>query len=582
MKNFIKAIKIAKIDRKLLIYIILITLITVAVSSSLPLIQKKIFDIVEIQVRSGTNSVENTGFFNLIIIYAIICLFETIFNVIKGYLSEKWRVSSRNMMITQSFSHLNELSLNFFESNSTGKIKERVDKGVNDTLNVINGITIDILPQILYVLVAIYFLFSIHIVFGLIVLALLPIYIFIAIKYIKPLNTKQRRIRKLEEKASGVITESIVSIQTIKSFSAEERQLRKFVKLIEKILIKALERGKLRISMRFLQSNVIDIATVSVLGLGAYWTITGQISLGSLAMASSFASRAFGPISYIANTYDNIQRDSVSIELLSEFLNEKPKIADCVSPKSINDAKGNIELKNIRFGYNEKEVINDISLTIKQGQTVAFVGKSGSGKSTLTKLLLRFYDPKSGEILLDGINIKNIKKESLRNNIAVVIQDSQLFNDTVNMNIRFGKPRATNKEITEAAKIANANEFINALPKGYNTIVGERGVKLSGGEKQRINIARAILKNPSVLVFDEATSSLDSESEQLIQEALWKLIEGRTTIVIAHRLSTVMKADLIVVMDKGKIIESGTHDDLLKRQGIYNKLFEIQSGGYLK
>ena len=582
MKNFIKAIKIAKIDRKLLIYIILITLIAVAVSSSLPLIQKKIFDIVEIQVKSGTNSVKNTGFFNLIIIYAIICLFETIFNVIKGYLSEKWRVSSRNMMITQSFGHLNDLSLNFFESNSTGKIKERVDKGVNDTLNVINGISIEILPQILYMLVAIYFLFSINLFFGLIVVILVPIYILIAIKFIQPLNTKQRKIRKLEEKASGVITESIVSIQTIKSFSAEERQLKKFARLIEKILSRVLERGKIRLSMRFLQGNIIDIATVSIMALGAYWTITGKISLGSLIMARSFSYNAFGPISYIANTYDNIQRDSVSIELLSEFLNEKPKINDSVNAMNIANAKGNIELKNIRFGYSEKEVINNISLTIKQGQTVAFVGKSGSGKSTLTKLLLRFYDPKSGEILLDGINIKNIKKESLRNNIAVVIQDSQLFNDTVNMNIRFGKPRATNKEIIEAAKIANANEFINALPKGYNTIVGERGVKLSGGEKQRINIARAILKNPSVLVFDEATSSLDSESEQLIQEALWKLIEGRTTIIIAHRLSTVMKADLIVVMDKGKIIESGTHDDLLKRQGIYNKLFEIQSGGYLK
>ena len=244
--------------------------------------------------------------------------------------------------------------------------------------------------------------------------------------------------------------------------------------------------------------------------------------------------------------------------------------------------RGNISFKNVTFSYRERDVIKDLSLDVPAGKVLAIVGKSGSGKTTLVKLLSRFYDPQGGDITVDGVSVCDVTQKSLREGIGVVLQDSILFNDTVANNIAYSRPSASKKDIFAAAKMANADEFIARLPEGYDTLVGERGVKLSGGEQQRINIARAILKNPPILVLDEATSSLDSESEMLIQEALWRLIKGKTTIIIAHRLSTVMKADMIVVMEKGKISEMGTHDDLVKEKGIYAKLFEIQSGGYLK
>jgi ABC-type multidrug transport system fused ATPase/permease subunit len=279
-----------------------------------------------------------------------------------------------------------------------------------------------------------------------------------------------------------------------------------------------------------------------------------------------------------------MQKNLRSVKRTFEILDTLPEITDAAKARNLNVSKGEITIKNLSFGYDGAEniILNKLSLTIPNNKSVAFVGKSGVGKSTIIKLLLRFYDPNKGDISIDGQNIKSITQKSLRESIGVVMQDSSLFNDTALNNISYGNKRVKKEGVIRAAKMANAHEFIMKLPQGYDTIVGERGVKLSGGEQQRINIARAILKNPPILILDEATSSLDSESEKLIQDALCRLIRGRTTIIIAHRLSTVMRADLIVVLDKGKISEMDTHNELLKKKGIYSKLFNIQSGGYLK
>ena len=264
-------------------------------------------------------------------------------------------------------------------------------------------------------------------------------------------------------------------------------------------------------------------------------------------------------------------------------MDTKPEILDKEEAGDLQVTQGVVTFDKVTFSYeNGTNVIKKFSLDIAKDKTVAFVGKSGVGKSTLVKLLLRFYEPKSGHILIDNQDIADITQTSLRKNVGVVMQDASLFNDTAFNNIAYGTDRPDKDEVLKAAKMANADEFIKKLPKGYDTVIGERGVKLSGGEQQRINIARTILKNPPILILDEATSSLDSESEKLIQDALWKLIKGRTTIIIAHRLSTVMRADLIVVLDKGKISEMDTHRQLIQNEGIYSKLFKIQSGGYLK
>jgi ABC-type multidrug transport system fused ATPase/permease subunit len=278
----------------------------------------------------------------------------------------------------------------------------------------------------------------------------------------------------------------------------------------------------------------------------------------------------------------NVQKSLVDTQLMFDYLDEKPQILDAENAVNIKPTHPDITLDKVNFSYKKEETINNLTLHIPGGSTLAIVGKSGSGKSTLVKLLLRLYEINSGEIKIDGKNIQKIHQRSLRENISTVMQDSIVFNDTAHNNILYGKHTATKRDVDKAATLAGANKFIESLPNKYNTILGEKGVKLSGGEQQRINIARAFLKNAPILILDEATSSLDSEIEQQIQDSMWDLAKNRTTIIIAHRLSTVMKADLIVVMDKGKIVEQGTHKDLVEHKGIYSKLFEIQSGGYLK
>jgi ABC-type multidrug transport system fused ATPase/permease subunit len=295
--------------------------------------------------------------------------------------------------------------------------------------------------------------------------------------------------------------------------------------------------------------------------------------------------KAYEPMAWIMRMYDETLRQMRSVKRLFETLDTKPSVIDIDDAKALRPTKGEISLANVFFQYPDNRsrmVIRGVSLNIPSMSTVAIVGKSGSGKTTLAKLLVRFYDPTNGSISIDGQDIKSATQISLRENIGYVLQDSSLFNDTALNNIRFSRPNAKLSDVVRAAKLANADDFISKLPKGYKTIVGERGVKLSGGEQQRINIARAILKNPPILILDEATSSLDSESELLIQRALDNLLQNKTTIIIAHRLSTVMKSDLIVVMDKGKIVETGTHSDLVdNKNGIYKRLYDIQSGGYL-
>ena len=441
---------------------------------------------------------------------------------------------------------------------------------------------LDIVPQVIFIVVASTILFSVNKIFGLILMSSIPLFVIISLKYSKQLISIQDTFRDSIEKLSGMMTESIINIKTIKSYATEDRHYNRFSKQLLDGVVKDIAYFTKRIFMNFFRILTMDFAQLAILGLGIYWTLTGQITLGTFTLAWQYTNRSMQPLWQLTRQLDNIQRRMRSVKRVFELIDTDPEINDIPNAKNIKIKGGAISFDNVTFSYKDKAVIKNLSLKVPAGKVLAIVGKSGSGKTTLVKLLTRFYEQGSGNITIDRQDIKKVTQRSLRKNIGVVLQDSILFNDSAANNIAYGKVTAKQSEIVAAAKAANAHDFIQKLPEGYKTLVGERGVKLSGGEQQRINIARAILKNPPILVLDEATSSLDSESEQLIQTALWKLIEGRTTIIIAHRLSTVMKADLIVVMDKGKISEMGTHKDLVQQKGIYSKLFEIQSGGYLK
>jgi len=585
MKDFLRAAKLSSKNKKLTFFAVFASLLTTAISLSQPLVYKEFFDLIESSLATGINVV-TSDFWYLLIVYSVLMFAGDLSNSWGYYAIVKWWADSKRTITEQVFSHLHSLSLGYFEKNSTGKIKERVDKGVSDLNSVMESIIIEIAPQFIFILVATIFLFRTSYVFGIILLVSIPIFLYISAKFTKGLIKIQDDYRTASETLSGSFTESIINTKTIKLFATEKNHKNKVMRILGRVNFLDLSYTVKRISMNLLRFVVINFASLAILGLGAYWTILDKITLGDLILVTTYSNRSIQPLWYLTRVFDNVVRQMRSVKRVFELLYTEPEIKDLPDAKNIKVSKGAISFRNVCFRYEDSKknrAVQNLNLDILPGQKIAFVGKSGVGKSTLIKLLLRFYDVQSGSIFIDNQNIKNVTQKSLRENIGVVMQDSILFNDTALNNIKYGGRAVPKKSVFAAAKAANAHYFIESLPKKYNTVLGERGVKLSGGEQQRINIARTILKNSPILVLDEATSSLDSESEQMIQDALWRLAKDRTTLIIAHRLSTVMRADLIVVMDKGKIVEMGKHEELIKKKnGIYSNLYEIQSGGYLK
>jgi ATP-binding cassette subfamily B protein len=326
------------------------------------------------------------------------------------------------------------------------------------------------------------------------------------------------------------------------------------------------------------QGFILLFGLLVVLYLGITQTINHILTIGDLVLLVTYMVNLTAPINTLGFVYRQIKDGIVDLDGMAQILQVNNSVQEPVNPVEIKNPAGSVSFENIDFAYeNKRQVLHNINVDIKSGKNIAFVGPSGVGKSTIVKLLFRFFDPTGGKILIDGIDLKNLDKQTRRKLFAIVPQEPALFNTTIGENILFGKPNASQSEIVKAAKLASIDKFIEGLPDKYNTVVGERGVKLSGGEKQRVAIARAIIRDPKILVFDEATSSLDSKSEKAIQESLESVSKGRTTIAIAHRLSTIANSDTIYVLDKGGVAEFGTHKDLINRNGLYTKLWKIQS-----
>jgi subfamily B ATP-binding cassette protein MsbA len=392
-----------------------------------------------------------------------------------------------------------------------------------------------------------------------------------------------KRTARQEKSQMGVLfsamDEGLGGIRIIKAFNAIPQVLQSFQKenlKHQKLVTKAFRKRDLSSPLNEIIGSLVMISIVwygGLLALDSKSTgFSGETFIGFIIVFSQL----MRPISSVSQCISNLNKASASQERINAILNADEKIYETDQPIALKEVQTSIEYKNVYFKYKDEDVLKDISFSIPQGKTVALVGESGSGKSTIADLLPRFYDVQRGQILFDGVDVKNASLFDLRHHIGIVSQESILFNATVRENIAFGMPNASIEEITKAAKIANAHDFISALEKNYDTTIGERGNKLSGGQKQRLSIARAILKNPSVLILDEATSALDTESEKLVQEALENLMKNRTSLVIAHRLSTIKRADEIIVLSKGQIKERGTHDELMSAGGIYFKLSSLQ------
>ncbi|CDR26524.1 SAV1866 family putative multidrug efflux ABC transporter [Staphylococcus schweitzeri] len=477
------------------------------------------------------------------------------------------------------YNHLQALSARFYANNQVGQVISRVINDVEQTKDFILTGLMNIWLDCITIIIALSIMFFLDMKLTLAALFIFPFYILTVYVFFGRLRKLTRERSQALAEVQGFLHERVQGISVVKSFAIEDNEAKNFDKKNTNFLTRALKHTRWNAYSFAAINTVTDIGPIIVIGVGAYLAISGSITVGTLAAFVGYLELLFGPLRRLVASFTTLTQSFASMDRVFQLIDEDYDIKNGIGAQPIEIKQGRIDIDHVSFQYNDNEspILKDINLSIEKGETVAFVGMSGGGKSTLINLIPRFYDVTSGQILIDGHNIKDFLTGSLRNQIGLVQQDNILFSDTVMENILLGRPTATVEEVVEAAKMANAHDFIMNLPQGYDTEVGERGVKLSGGQKQRLSIARIFLNNPPILILDEATSALDLESESIIQEALDVLSKDRTTLIVAHRLSTITHADKIVVIENGHIVETGTHRELIAKQGAYEHLYSIQN-----
>ncbi|HDB7074845.1 TPA: SAV1866 family putative multidrug efflux ABC transporter [Staphylococcus aureus] len=477
------------------------------------------------------------------------------------------------------YNHLQALSARFYANNQVGQVISRVINDVEQTKDFILTGLMNIWLDCITIIIALSIMFFLDVKLTLAALFIFPFYILTVYVFFGRLRKLTRERSQALAEVQGFLHERVQGISVVKSFAIEDNEAKNFDKKNTNFLTRALKHTRWNAYSFAAINTVTDIGPIIVIGVGAYLAISGSITVGTLAAFVGYLELLFGPLRRLVASFTTLTQSFASMDRVFQLIDEDYDIKNGVGAQPIEIKQGRIDIDHVSFQYNDNEapILKDINLSIEKGETVAFVGMSGGGKSTLINLISRFYDVTSGQILIDGHNIKDFLTGSLRNQIGLVQQDNILFSDTVKENILLGRPTATDEEVVEAVKMANAHDFIMNLPQGYDTEVGERGVKLSGGQKQRLSIARIFLNNPPILILDEATSALDLESESIIQEALDVLSKDRTTLIVAHRLSTITHADKIVVIENGHIVETGTHRELIAKQGAYEHLYSIQN-----
>lgn len=495
----------------------------------------------------------------------------------QSYWGHKMGTKIENSMREDMFDHLQKLSFTFFDNTKVGQLMSRMTSDLFDVAEWAHHFPEMVLMTVVKFVASFFIFATMDIRFAVAIFILMPLMIL----FTKKSRTKMRDTFKEGRHQVGEINarieDSLLGVRVVRSFTNEKIEKEKFSKGNE-AYVHIRNKSHKYMSQFHATVKLIDgITYISVIALGALLMKDGIMSPGDFAASLLLISTLLGSIRTIVDFSEQFSRGVTGVERFVEIMNEEPEIVDSDNAVDIENVQGEIEFRDVSFSYvkGEKQILNNLNLKIRKGGNVALVGPSGGGKTTLCNLIPRFYEAESGEILLDGKNIKDITLRSLRSNIGVVAQDVYLFSGTIRDNLVYGKADATDEELIEATKKAGAHEFISALPDGYDTYIGERGVKLSGGQKQRISIARVFLKNPPVLLLDEATSALDNESEKLVQESLERLAKGRTTLTIAHRLTTIRNADEIVVLTEDGIAEQGSHSELMQKGGIYSNMYSM-------
>jgi len=545
-------------------------------SVGLPFILKHIVD----HLDQGNDAVA----FALSVPIALVVAYGSVrfLNVILGEVRDTLfgRVTERAMrrIGLRLFQHLHTLDLDFHLNRQTGGLSRDMERGTTGISFLMRFMVFNIVPILLEILfVTLIFFTQYGIEFAAITLVSVLAYVFFTALATEWRTKFVREANKADSSSNTRAIDSLLNYETVKYFNNETFEANRYDR---ELAAWEQARRKNRLTLFGLnggQALIIAVAMTLMLLLAANGVVDKTMTLGDFVLINAFMMQLFMPLNFLGFVYREIKGSLANIENMFELIAKVPKIQDQKQCSELTVNKGEIQFEQVSFHYNtERPILQNVNLTIKAGQKLAIVGESGSGKSTLVKLLFRFYDPINGKLLIDGQDIKQVSQASLRKMIGIVPQDTVLFNDSIFENVRYGKPEATNEEVWQAIKHAHLSDFISKLPEKEETQVGERGLKLSGGEKQRVAIARTILKNPPILVFDEATSSLDSGSEQAILTALREVAEGHTSLVIAHRLSTIIDADQIVVMADGKVVESGEHNELLKNNGKYAKMWAMQ------
>lgn len=483
-------------------------------------------------------------------------------------------------LLEATVERLHSLPVTYHREETVGGIMTKLDRGINGFVGALAELSFNTFPGIIYLVISLFIMIKLDWRLSVLVLVFAPLPALIGML---AADRQTARDRCLMERWTGIFSrfnEVLSGIITVKSFTMEESEKRRFMDGVEGANEMVIKGVGFDTGIEAAKNTIAMLARVGALGAGGYLVLKGEITSGTLVAFIGYAGGLFGPVQGLTGIYQSMRRATVSLDIIFSILDAQDTIPDEPGAKDLGHVRGEVVFSDVAFGYRrERPIINSINMHVRPGEVVALIGPSGAGKTTLMSLLQRFYEPDGGIIRLDGEDIRRFKQRSLRSNIGVVAQDAIIFNDTVRNNIAYGRPDASKKEIEEAAKAANAHGFISELPEGYDTVVGERGSKLSAGERQRISIARALIKDTPILILDEATSALDAQSEALVQDALNKLMRGRTTFIIAHRLSTVINADRILVLKDGSIVEAGGHEELLKKEGYYASLVACQTRG---
>jgi subfamily B ATP-binding cassette protein MsbA len=478
---------------------------------------------------------------------------------------------------THLFAHLQTLSVSFFSKRRTGELMSRLMNDVTVIQNVLTDTPIDSAKQMVTFVGGTGFLLAMNWRLCLLILVLLPLLVVVAKLFGRRLRALSTTIQDQTASVSTLVEEVIAGIRVVKSFVQTKREERRFASQIQTALTLALRRAAVMAVFVPTITFVTFAAAAAVLWYGGRQVIEGTVSPGDLFAFVLFAGILIGPFGSAARVFAQIKEAQGAMQRVFEILDTRPEVADSPQAIELPPVQGHIRAKSVTFAYDPRQpVLSDVSFEAKPGEIIAIVGPTGSGKTTIINLLHRFYDPTAGSLMVDGHDLRQVRLDSLYRQIALVPQETILFGGTIRDNIRYGRESAPESEIVEASRAAHAHDFIVGFPDQYDTVVGEKGINLSGGQRQRIAIARAVLKDPRVLLLDEATSALDTESERLVQEALERLMINRTTFVVAHRLSTIQRADRILVLNKGRLVESGTHAELMEQGGLYHYLYTLR------